>query len=166
LFTAEDTDGDKGKVEWTIQHPNVFLTKSDGDSDWLSTPDDDLWGHESKRKSVYDPCPSGWRVPVHGGTAETSPLYGFTTSNGTWSTSSPFGPGGWSWDDNALYPGTGSRPYGDGTLSVGGMSGNYWSATPNDNDAFEFLHFSSGYSISLAQYSARAYGFSVRCVKE
>lgn len=39
-------------------------------SDWIDTPQDDLWGNpysdeigDTGHKSIYDPCPPGYRVP-------------------------------------------------------------------------------------------------------
>ncbi len=32
--------------------------------DWTTPSNDDLWGGVSFKKSVYDPCPPGWKVPV------------------------------------------------------------------------------------------------------
>lgn len=33
-------------------------------SDWSDTSDDDAWGGVSQKKSIYDPCPVGYKVPV------------------------------------------------------------------------------------------------------
>lgn len=33
-------------------------------SDWSDTSDDDAWGGISMKKTVYDPCPVGYKVPV------------------------------------------------------------------------------------------------------
>ncbi len=58
-------------VDYVIAHPDVFITSTEGY--WLPTPDNTLWGVESKYqggqitetvyKSLYDPCPPGWKVP-------------------------------------------------------------------------------------------------------
>lgn len=32
--------------------------------DWTDTSDDDFWGGVSGKKSMYDPCPPGWKVPT------------------------------------------------------------------------------------------------------
>lgn len=53
-------------IDYSVRHPLTFLHHgTTSASDWI---DDELstfqerWGHGS-RKSVFDPCPQGWRVP-------------------------------------------------------------------------------------------------------
>lgn len=43
-----------------ITNPAKFYQCNDYPSDWSSSPDDTYW---SITKTVYDPCPTGWRVP-------------------------------------------------------------------------------------------------------
>lgn len=48
----------------SVQNPLSILTNS-GTKDWVFAKDDyasDRWGHGTS-KSVFDPCPNGWRVP-------------------------------------------------------------------------------------------------------
>ena len=80
-------DGEEGKfatstttqsVEYSIANPATFISPLYVDyADWCSTPDDSLWGNPDGNyrdsgslkyynlgeKSMYDPCPAGWRVP-------------------------------------------------------------------------------------------------------
>ena len=52
---------DKGQSE---SNKNVFFENS---KDWLSPKDNGLWNsgtEASPKKTVYDPCPTGWRVPT------------------------------------------------------------------------------------------------------
>ena len=57
----------------SIANPTTFYTAPSSAwpcVDWL-TPDaalqnDDLWGGKSGHKTIYDPCPEGWKVPVSG----------------------------------------------------------------------------------------------------
>jgi uncharacterized protein (TIGR02145 family) len=113
-------------------------------------------------KSVYDPCPSGWRVPANLSANDAgSPWKGFTDKNGgTFS-------GGYSWNANAKYPAAGSRQDKDGMFDgSAGSEGSYWSASPEagGNNAL-YLYFYNGF-VDIAYTSGRAYGYSVRCVKE
>ena len=54
-------------VDYVVAHPNVFITSADGY--WLPEAVNSLWGItvsnavETAVKSVYDPCPPGWKVP-------------------------------------------------------------------------------------------------------
>lgn len=49
-------------LEYAAAHPMTFLSNkgTTGTYDWLASPRDDLWGTQ---KSIYDPCPPGYRVP-------------------------------------------------------------------------------------------------------
>lgn len=60
----------KMTVSYTIEHPTTYL---DAGADWLLSVavNPNLWGNTSSKttltdtgeKSIYDPCPPGWRVP-------------------------------------------------------------------------------------------------------
>ena len=60
---------EKDVLKFTIQNPLAFLYNTQTvNSDWLSNKmyySTDRWGHASS-KSIYDPCPQGWRVPDFG----------------------------------------------------------------------------------------------------
>ena len=47
-------------LEESIANPTLMGHKDN--EDWLSTPDNTLWNNEAK--SIYDPCPPGYRVPA------------------------------------------------------------------------------------------------------
>jgi hypothetical protein len=163
-FTTAATSSLYGEVEYTIKHPNVFITS---DNDWLyAARDNTLWGHSvnhSKPKTIYDPCPSGWRVPVNSGSLfDTNPWYGFTKENATSSFNS-----GYSWGTYALYPAAGHRDNGSGTLYYTGKEGSHWSASPYSSSSYyaSYLVFNS-FNAGGGGYRYRAYGFSVRCTQE
>ena len=161
-FTAVDTSSSKGTITYTLQHPNTFLTGVSGSSDdWLyAFRDGELWGH-SGTKTIYDPCPPGWRVPKNSGISEaTSPWDGFTSSNGTWSY-------GYNWGTNAVYPAAGYRDNGS-DIRLEGSDGYYWSASPPSSSSSyaSGLVFASGVVDVGNHYVYRAAGFSVRCVRE
>ena len=67
-WTFTHTTGDKGTIEYTIKHPTEFLSSNStynndsGDWQW-GPPDKSRW---SPDKTLYDPCPRGWRVPDSG----------------------------------------------------------------------------------------------------
>jgi hypothetical protein len=54
-------------IEHSVQNPIVILSPSDVSpvyyNDWLWQKNDDLWGYVSKKKTIYDPCPYGYKVP-------------------------------------------------------------------------------------------------------
>jgi uncharacterized protein (TIGR02145 family) len=49
-------------VATAIQNPVVFYYNEG--KDWLATPDATLWDNEGK-KTIYDPCPVGYKVPAY-----------------------------------------------------------------------------------------------------
>jgi hypothetical protein len=169
-FTAAETSATRGTVVNAILHPDVFYYGVSSTSyDWhYAFRENTLWGHNAA-KTVYDPCPVGWRVPVNSGmSVETSPWYGFTHANGgPWN-------GGYNWGTNALYADAGYRERRNGLLSGSGGDGSYWEASPYsiDDDITSYgaghLHFygTSNFSFAVHGIDHRAYGFNVRCVKE
>jgi uncharacterized protein (TIGR02145 family) len=156
------TSSSNGTVVYTLKNPKTFVMASSSSSyDWhYASRDNTLWGH-SGLKTIYDPCPSGWRVPKNSNMSKaTSPWYGFTSSNGgTFSY-------GYNWGTNAVYPAAGWRSPSSGSIDREGSDGCYWSASPFSSDYYASnLYFYSGY-VNVDSYHSRAYGFSVRCVLE
>ena len=121
-------------------------------------------------KTVYDPCPAGWRVPDGGengvwataaGTSERFPIYEEWTNGGI-DFSGKFGESIW-------YPCGGFLGAFDGNISNPGYVLSYWSVSPNPNNRLEVycLYFTSnnkGFFPSSIQ--TKYYGYSVRCLKE
>lgn len=140
----------------SVANPLTFYWKSGENSDWYGTSQNNsLWGPD--RKSVYDPCPPGWRVPKNG------VWTGLTLSNFKWdeatygSTNASIG---------GFYPAAGARNSSSGGLINVGKQGNYWTATASSASGYAFyLYFNSGY-VSPGNSWFRAYGFSVRCVAD
>ena len=54
-------------VATAIQNPVVFYYNEG--KDWLATPDSTLWDNEGK-KTIYDPCPVGYKVPAYDATLD------------------------------------------------------------------------------------------------
>ena len=59
-----------GTIEFATANPTTFIDNNMINYDWYYTGDnshdDTLWSGLNKTKSVYDPCPYGWRVPDGG----------------------------------------------------------------------------------------------------
>lgn len=69
----------------SVQNPLSILTNS-GTKDWVFAKDayaSDRWGHGTS-KSVFDPCPDGWRVPDVLSTESDGYLKKVKNSSGTW----------------------------------------------------------------------------------
>jgi hypothetical protein len=161
--SAVSSDSSTGTVDYVTSHPTTFVTGgSSSSNDWhYSSRDNTLWTTSDKTKSIYDPCPSGWRVPDGG-------------SNGVWSkagfddTSYDRANEGISFRISSLsktwYPASGNRGN-DGLLSAPGKFSYYWSASPNGYNAYCLSVYGNG-SVDPSSYDNRACGLSVRCLRE
>ena len=128
----------------TPGHPNFILTNA-GRFDWLATQaDPDRWA-----TAKQGPCPAGYHVPT----------------NAEWNTADTFG----AWNNNTdtfnsdlKLPSAGLRSRINGLLSGQGTSGYYWSSTVSGTNARN-LYFDS--TAAFTTNLNRAFGFSVRCLK-
>jgi hypothetical protein len=64
-------------VAYAVAHPTTYITRDTSPYDWNVTKDDTLWKPNSK--TVYDPCPVGYRVPK----VSAGP-WGYFSANTTW----------------------------------------------------------------------------------
>ena len=138
-----------------ISNPTTFFTGSSNylpDANWQS------------KKTAYDPCPAGWRVPDGGengiwksaGFAKTS--FDSTNRGYSFSISSP---------ETTWYPAPGYLLCDNGAFAYSDERGYYWSVTPCDDYRAYYLGFIiSNRNFYLTDAIARSYGFSVRCLKE
>ncbi len=65
--TDKDYINTQKVLTYSVQNPLTFMANKSGSGDWLTDKRfvaTDRWGHADK-KSVFDPCPAGWRVPDH-----------------------------------------------------------------------------------------------------
>jgi hypothetical protein len=163
--TTVATSAATGTIAYTIKNPTTFITATSSSPqyyDWhYAARDNTLWGHGTT-KSVYDPCPAGWRVPVNSTmTLYQSPWYRFTKSDvGTWNS-------GYIWY-NASYSAAGNRSMYNGELQNVGYGGYCWSASPVSDSSSSTaccLYFNSSYCYANYTYN-RPSGNSVRCVRE
>jgi len=145
----------------SIQNPLTFYySLPEYNHDWYSNTlnqNNALWGGISLvtplAKTIYDPCPFGWRVPAWSN--DLSPWDALTISNFTWANY------GRSSTTTGYYPATGFRYADLGNFSNVGLRGLYWTAS---GDCIGF-DFSDSY-VNTEYPNARAHGFSVRRVKE
>ena len=172
-----------------IQHPDNFYT---GGSSWQSAPPTgysyyNLWSADNTTtgyndnsvvKTVYDPCPVGFKIPA------SNAFTGFTTTGQNSSTPSEFNVDGTSywqvyqnnfghnfWTSSSKtatinFPAPGVRNPGDGSLFDVGFVAYYWSAIPFDTDRACYLLFRTGFVNPVNYYGYRAYGFLARPVSE
>ena len=176
-----------GTIDYITKNPMHFITNAacieeggDGVGDWLAAADNTLWNDNVK--SVYDPCPYGWRVPSAkvlealflAETEDNTPLdnarkqYGWHLSDG---------------NGKYFWSACGRRRYSDGKVenmnSKEGVypsqpqpwEGYYWTSSTTADGKAVSLYFDLTTTRTINKFdnahsARRANGFQVRCVKE
>lgn len=159
--SAVASNSTSGTVDYVTAHPTTFVKGASAVSyDWhYASRDDGLWAAE---KTIYDPCPAGWRVP-DGGESGLWSTAGFTSS--TYESANKGIHFDISSPSTAWYPAAGSLGYDSAELTSVGNYGYYWSVTPYTSYACYLYFFSNG-SVNPANDNYRSYAFSVRCVED
>ena len=163
-----ESSAETGTIAYAVTHPTTFISNADvySNRDWYytgnNTTDNTRWTESENAKSVYDPCPAGWRVP-DGGT------------DGIWKTAGFDDPTfdatnmGKIFSNNGIeiwYPAAGYLAY-DNVLSNAGTSLYCWTATPWPDSAHAInLYFKSDSQNLATNHGMRVIGCSVRCCKE
>lgn len=173
--------GDNMSIENGIQHPDLYYTWG---SNWENNYSyNNLWSADNTArgfndnsvvKTVYDPCPVGFKMPA------SNAFTGFTTTGQNSSTQSELniedsqtfqnnlGHNFWTNSSKTAtiyFPASGCRDNSDGSLSTIGIFGSYWSAYYNVSNYGCFLIFYSGL-VNPLYAGIRANGFAVRPVSE
>ena len=176
--SAVSSDSSNGTIDYAIEHPTTFIKRNQNNNDWYDTGssvDNTRWTTSETFKSVYDPCPVGWRVPDGGSNRSWSKAFGsssiFPDASLYDSTNKGINFSGIFCDVATIwYPVSGYRNSYDGTLSAVGSNGYCWSASPTPQNFSTYgaslLVFGTGSNVTLDAGSDRSNGFSVRCVKE
>ena len=170
--SAVVSDSSTGTIDYATSHPTTFIYDNERHEDWVYTGNSFRWMFT---KTIYDPCPAGWRVP-DGGT------YGvWATALGTrsnWSTSSNWNSINRGMDfsltDKVLgtsgpiwYPASGSRSSSSRGAFYGvGYYGHYWAVLTPGGDSGNSFSFDNGGYVNLQLADNRALAYSVRCLKE
>ena len=169
-----NSNSTNGTIAYAIANPTTFIGCNGiiSNEDWYYTgstsTDNTRWTTSESAKSIYDPCPSGWRVPDGGSDGVWTKAIGSSSYfNYTYKStdegmdfSGKFGS-----DQTIWYPASGCRGRNVGDLDGVGSGGSYWSASPSEHFAY-FLGFASGGRVNPLQYYYRANGYSVRCIQE
>ena len=127
-------------------HGNFILSNSTVNWDWRSPRNDNFWQGVS---GINNPCPDGYRLPTE---AEwISERQSWRSNNSAGAYTSPL-----------KLPSSGNRQFGFDSLSSIGSHGFYWSSTVS---GFFSQRLRFNLTNSDISNNGRAFGFSVRCLK-
>ncbi len=168
-------------IAYSIKNPHMFITNGGNSYAWFSTYttytetnaewDNKLWGttytgsaYTEIGKTIFDPCPAGWKVATTG-----QVFNGLTASSGTTHVANK------GRDISATLSGTsvtdfiaysGFRKYSSGAVDSVASTGYYWSSCQYSSSSHSG-HYQGAYSSCFGPTSdrGRAYGFPVRCVR-
>lgn len=157
-----------GTIGYATKHPTTYINSYNYENDWCYHDTWDRWTTSENTKSIYDPCPVGWRVPDGGkegvwakASASWSGFdYPYNSTYEGMDFSGKFGSSSTIW-----YPAAGCH-YDAATIpSHVNEQGIYWSSSLSRDDASIFVLYNSNYS-SLGDYSYLSGAKSVRCIQE
>ncbi len=177
-FTPAVTAGAKSK-EYAVQNPATFVT---GTYVWLDEDEDGLWQSTNAlqpEKTIYDPCPEGWRVPtLHsflGGDKEGNMKASAKEVNGLFSGTVLYGDAA---GLDIYFPRMGYLGGSSGAVTNFDNTSCYWtvkwySANNSKNTIIynpdivdEYGEFGPPYAIMAEQNGSKSAGMSVRCTRE
>ena len=175
--TISYVEADPATFLYSVEYPTTFITTDDSRGDWFYDPfgvGDYLWTRKRQySKTIYDPCPVGYRVPevtvwykalgnqsgFYAGSVWDKNNHGinFTGESSSLGNS-----------DSIWYPAAGYLRGDNGMRCDDNLNyGSYWTSSPYSTKAFYFSFGSGVYVITKdTNRGERAYARSVRCVKE
>ena len=181
-------------IRFSVTHPRVFIAYSSGSNGNWTTNDDDLgdggitsykwndrkiWTHTGDqallelKKSIYDPCPAGWKVPTRGTWSGFNKENAGNTETQTFTTKwendifyyYPEGYVNASTTGAILYANTG-RLNNTGSSTGSTTNGYYYhDSASSSNQAYRFMFTISELYPEYSNYT-KTYGFAIRCVRE
>ena len=144
--SAVSSNSSKGTISYATANPTTFITGNSSKNDWyytgFSSTDNTRWTTSESKKSIYDPCPAGWRVPDGGSNgvwskscgSSSSFDYTYNRTNEGMNFSGKFGSASTIW-----YPASGFLSSRDGSLGIDRLNVFYWSASRDNYDAYPIL---------------------------
>ena len=170
---VKSDSSNNGTIDYATANPTTFIRYNDSNRDWYYTgteyTDNTRWTTSESNKSIYDPCPVGWRVPDGGSNGVWSKAcgsgsyfegYPYDSTNEGMNFSGKFGA-----DQTIWYPASGYRDEFYGSLEYVGSGGDYWSASPCYYYAYDLCFYGVGEVDHSSFPETRAYGLSVRCLQ-
>ena len=170
-----------GTYEKSIQNPTVFyklLQNGSGvnipaSKDWRDTSDDDVWGGASLTKSINDPCPPGYKVPVCAANGD-HPYSWHDYAKASWDAENKG-----IVQDGQWWPSCGTRvnysggldypeanPYSGMWVGTAGQASTDLETNPALYGRYTFISKTKRLYNKYDQKDSRSQGLSVRCVAE
>ncbi|MEE3465864.1 MAG: hypothetical protein VZQ48_03855 [Candidatus Cryptobacteroides sp.] len=142
---------------YSIEHPTAYAyVYSVDNSDWNEDHPTDLWIPASK--SIYDPCPPGYRVPARD---DTKPMFTLADTGWDYSAANRFSYG------NIVFPIAGYIDCWGASYANVGVRSHVWSATYRGETTAYCMYFRSDKTPKMyASNFIKAKAGSVRCVAE
>ena len=169
---AVTSDASIGTIAYAQENPTTFIKYNSSNLDWYytsySSTDNTRW---QSTKTIYDPCPPGYRVPDGGengiwsnGLGAPSAFTGkrlYDSTTRGYNLTTKLGDA-----SNIWYPFPGYLNAGSGQLRNVSSSGHCWSVTPK-NEYAHYLNMTDSPVLQPSYFGGmRANGLSVRCCKE
>ena len=171
---AVASDATTGTIEYALANPMTFILGNGNNRDWLYSEDgandNSRWQSE---KTIYDPCPAGWRIPDGGENGIWAKALGSTVQD--WESEA------WSTEESGVdlsetdktlatgvsvwYPFEGLFYGSNGKMGGASEIGGYWSVTTRSKDAYVFSASKRDKTIYNYLDGQRSHGCSVRCMK-
>ena len=156
-----------GTVDYATANPTTFIYgEEDNEYDWhFLNRCDTLWNQS--RKTIYDPCPPGWKVPDGG----EQNIWRIGRFNSNSLADDNLNKGVIYFEDDSdvtsWYPKAGAKfsYYGNLSNAQIGMSGNYHTNAVKGIYA-QSLYFTGKTSFNYWDYLSRSIGASIRCQRE
>lgn len=141
--------------DYAVAHPTEYIHVSESEIDWTTSHPSDLWDN-SGDKTIYDPCPAGYRVPLRD---DTKPMW--SGSNTSWDFSNDTK---YVYNSAFAFPLSGYIDCYGGSYYKSKVRAFVWSATSkDDNSAYCLLNY--GATVANVSFQKPKAG-SVRCVTE
>lgn len=165
---GERSTSTTGTIEYAVANPTTFIlfSNSNGHSDWLYANDNTRWYNNVSNnvKTIYDPCPIGWKVPSRDNWWKICNYdefeYPYDNTNKGINFSNKFGDSQTIW-----YPASGSRNSNDNSLYGVGLDGYCWSTRVNSVNIMSGLSYGYDGEVVYEAGSGKAIANSVRCIK-
>lgn len=159
-----------GNIPFTVKNPMAFILYNGSVYSWYLSKDNDdndtnyLWGDSSDLstyvKSIFDPCPPGYNVPVD------NPWVSDKDQDvNYWSAGQDYGRY-WTGGNNAFYPFAGYLNGSSGIMYNTSDYGYYWSSGKYSDETYygRYFYFNSGSALYYS-FTYPVHAFSVRCMR-